>query len=73
MKSGLIVLDTRWTAWTTCGVCGRDIPLIDGGCALPMYEGRVDWDSPVMFPVCGQCFSEAGRLTIVVDDDGYPD
>ncbi len=43
-------------AWTECPLCGKEIPLVRGGFCLPMYEGRVDWDSKVYFPVCPDCY-----------------
>lgn len=49
---GYIELDRKFT---DCAICGQEIPL-DTGFALPMYEGKVNWHSPVGFPVCESCY-----------------
>lgn len=58
--------------WTTCGLCGRDIPLA-GARMLPLQNGEVNWSSKARSPICGQCYSEATKSAVVFEDDGEVD
>lgn len=47
--------------WTECGVCDTDIPLVDSGYSLSMYEGEVvnpDIHEGAGFPVCEKCYKK---------------
>jgi hypothetical protein len=49
------------TPVTNCGVCEKEIPLVNGGFCLPMYEGKVvknDNEEWAGTPVCKDCYNE---------------
>jgi len=54
----IITLDVKFT---DCGVCQKEIPLVDGGHDLPMYEKKVvtnDNQEWAGFPVCDECYKK---------------
>ena len=64
-KVYVITLDTKWT---NCGICNKEIPMLDGGYYLPMYEGRVvnpDKQEWAGFSVCDECYEKYNYLTEV--------
>ena len=66
MNNGEIRVIELDMPWTNCGICNKDIPLVNGGYYLPMYEGRVvnpnkhEWAG---FPVCNECYEKYNHLT----------
>ncbi len=45
--------------WTSCGICGEPLMLVNGGYSLPMYENEVvnpDKHEWAGFPVCEVCY-----------------
>jgi hypothetical protein len=59
----IITLDTKWT---NCGICNIDMPMLDGGYYLPMYEGKIvnpDKHEWAGFSVCDECYEKYNHLT----------
>ncbi|GAG84776.1 unnamed protein product [marine sediment metagenome] len=50
----IIELDTKFT---NCGICGKEIPLVNGGYAASMYEGKIEYSKRACgTPVCKECY-----------------
>jgi len=62
--TGRVVVVELFPRWTECALCHEPIRMgmYDENFALPMYEGEVDFSSPVCFPICVQCHASAVTL-----------